>query len=79
MRGVRVKLARVRIRVAEHVACVAHNRDLHAEADAEVGDTAASRAIVRRTDHALHAACAEAARQDDAVNLAEQLVRRWSR
>ena len=73
MGGIRVKLAGVCIRVAEHVACVAHNRDLHAKADAEVGDTLRAR-IVCCTNHAFHAACAEAARQDDAVNLTEQLV-----
>ena len=55
----------------EHVARVLDDRDLHAEADAEIGHAALAR-VAHGLDLALDAALAEAARHQDRVHALEQ-------
>ena len=72
--GFGVKLRGTCVLPAQHTARISHDCDLHAEANAEIGNAAHAR-IVCRADHAFHAARTKAPRQDDAVHAGEQLVR----
>ena len=67
----RIELARVGVGPADDVARELDGRDLHAEADAEVGNAALAR-VARGGDLALDAALAEAAGHEDAVDVAER-------
>ena len=60
------EFAGVGIGIAQHIAGKLHDRDLHTQADAEVGDTVLA-GIAGGLDHALDAAVTEAAGNDDAV------------
>ena len=64
------KLAGVGVRVAQHIAGVLHDHDLHTQTDAEVGDMVLPR-VLGSLDHPLDAAVAEAAGNDDAVRIAQ--------
>ena len=65
----RIEFAGARVRKSADMAGKLDDRDLHAEADAEIGD-ALFAAILCGEDHALDASSAEAARHDDAVDAA---------
>ena len=67
------ELGGMRVGVVQHVARVLDHRDLHAQADAKVGDVVLAR-VLRRHHHARDAAVAKAAGHDDAVRILEQLV-----
>ena len=60
------KLAGIGVGVAQHIAGVLHDHDLHTQADAKVGNMVLPR-VLRSLDHALNAAVAEAARYDDTL------------
>ncbi len=74
MRRLGVELRRVRAVHVRDVARELHHRDLHAEAHAEIRDALLARDS-RRADLAFDAATAEAARDEDAVGLAEAPAR----
>ncbi len=67
-----VELARVGLGPADHVARELDGRDLHAEAQPEVGNAALAR-VAHRRDLALDAALAETAGHQHAVDVAQQL------
>src|SRR4051794_3847504 len=69
-RGLRVELGRVGAVHACDVACELCDRDLHAEADAQVWHTVLA-CVTRRADLALYSTDAEAARHQDAVDRLE--------
>ena len=64
------KFAGVGVGVAQYVAGVLHDHDLHAQADAEIGHVVLTR-VLRSLDHALDAAVTKAARHNDAVHVAQ--------
>ena len=66
------KLAGIGVGVAQHIAGVLHDHDLHTQADAKVGNMVLPR-VLGSLDHALNAAVAEAARYDDTVGVAQFL------
>ena len=74
MRRLRIHLGRVGAFEAEHVARELGDRDVHAEADAEVRDLALARDAAGE-DLSLPAARAEAAGDEHAVDLLEELRR----
>ena len=69
--GVEVELGGVGAGHAGHVARVFNQRDLHAQADAEVGDVVLAGKLYR-LDLAFHAALAEASRHQDGVHVAQR-------
>ena len=66
-----VELGGVGVAPAEHVAGVFDDRDLHAQADAQVGDLVLA-GVLHGADLAFHAAQAEAARDQDGVDAFQQ-------
>ena len=68
-----VKFAGMRIGDARHISRVFDHGDLHAKADAEVGQ-ALFAGIARGQQHAVDAASAEAAGHDDAIQTAQERV-----
>ncbi len=70
--AVGLELAGIGVRVPGHMAGELHDHDLHAQADAEVGDLLFP-GIAGGLDHALHAPVAEPAGQDDAVHAGQLL------
>ena len=68
-----VKLAGIGLFQPRRVARELDHRDLHAQADAEVRHMMLA-GVLRRQDHALHAAVTETARHDDAVHGRKQLL-----
>ena len=71
--GFRIELGRVRVRQAGHIAGVLDQRDLHAQADAEVRDLVFA-GVARGHDLAFHAALAKAPRHQDGVVLGQVLA-----
>ncbi len=65
--AVRRKLAGVGIGIAQHIAGIFHNHNLHTQADAKIRDVLFP-CIAGGLDHALNAAVAKAAGQDDAIH-----------
>ena len=74
MLGKLIEFRRMRILPTQYMPCELDHGDLHAEADAEIGDFVRA-GILCGDDHALNAAVAEAAGDEDTCAAAEDSFR----